>query len=155
MTGNDQSWQKPFLGITDIGKRHSEIRKALRVMLKGRTRMVRGASLLPCGCCGRDVKSDFQMHEALIARSSAVMAQHHLIFVPQNVIQICPKCHGEHQGTQHLMNKALPYLIKVEGAESVAAWWLDVAPRLTLSVGTAPEDGDWEAYLLDAFGVTG
>lgn len=153
VSGNDQSWQLPFLEITDLRERHAKIRAVLRRKIKRRTRLHRGRSYLPCGCCGRDVKRGFEMHEALIARSGANMSQQYLIFVPQNVIQICSYCHRKYQGTKHLLNQALLYLIKVEGAEAVAEWWLDTAPRLGHSVGTVPDDGDCEGYLLDLFKI--
>lgn len=96
----------------------------------------------------------FEMHEALIARSGANMSQQYMIFTLQNVVQICALCHRKYQGTKHLLDKALPYLIKTEGAARVAEWWLDVAPQVGRSVGTVPEDGDWRRYLLDFFSVT-
>jgi hypothetical protein len=151
--GNDQSWQRHFLHITDLGERHKQLRAALRRMVKKRVKLHRGRLILPCGCCGAQVMGRFEMHEALIARSGANMSQQYLIFVPQNVIQICSPCHREYQGTKHLLDRALVYLIKTEGAERVAEWWLDVAPRLGRSVGTTPEDFDWEGYLLDLFDV--
>jgi len=153
--GNDQSWQLPFLEIADLKRRHAEIRAVLRRMVKKRQKFYRGRLILPCGCCGGQCMGNFEMHEALIARSGANMSQQYMIFVPQNVIQICSPCHREYQGTKHLLDRALVYLIKVEGAESVAAWWLDVAPRLARSIGTLPEDENWERYLLELFRVKG
>lgn len=156
MLGNDQSWQAPYLEITDLWKKHALIRQALRKMLKGRTRMFWGRPHLPCGCCGQDVKDGFDMHEALIGRSRANPAAQYMIFTPQNVIQICRDCHEKHQGTKYLLDRALPYLIEVEGAESVAAWWMDVSVKLKLAAPVElPEDTNWKKYLLDTFNVKG
>ena len=152
---NDQSWQLPFLEIDDLRERHKQIRTVLRRMVKKRLKLYRGRLILPCGCCGGQVMGRFEMHEAIIARSGCNMSQQYRIFVPQNVIQICSKCHRKYQGTKHLLDHALVYLIKTEGAESVAEWWLDVAPRVGRSIGTLPEDGDWESYLLDLFEIEG
>jgi len=152
---NDQSWQEPFLDIADLKEQHRQIRAVLRRIVKKRVKLHRGRLVLPCGCCGGQVMGRFQMHEALIARSGANLSQQYLIFVPQNVIQVCAPCHREYQGTKHLLDRALVYLIKTEGAARVAEWWLDVAPQVGRSVGTVPEDGDWERYLLDLFNVKG
>jgi hypothetical protein len=136
----------------EIRKQHAELRRLLHAEIRQRrTRMRRGISFIPCACCGKNVIRWFEMHEALIARKPVALAQQHLIFVKENVVQLCVPCHRKYQDTAHLLEKSLDYLIETEGAFEVAAWYIRVAPQIGFSTGRVPEDGDWKGYLETIF----
>lgn len=136
-------------------KERAEIRAALEIQIrKERTVLRKGAPFLPCPACDGNCIRGFDMHEALINREPVALTRQHLIFVPWNVVQLHHHCHMQGQGTQRLLDKCLPYLIKVEGAEEVARGFIEVAQWLGISVGALPADEQWETYLQERFRVS-
>jgi hypothetical protein len=136
-----------------------EERAEIRVLLHGyirkeRTVLRRGAPFLPCPACDGNCIGGFDMHEALINRAPVELARQHLIFIPWNVVQLHHHCHMEGQGAQWLLDKCLLYLIKAEGAEKVAAGFIDVAGQVGISIGSPPVDGQWEKYLFERFRIS-
>jgi hypothetical protein len=122
-------------------------RDELRAEIKARRTVIhRGGPFLPCAWCGRQAKNRFEVHEVFVKRSRVAKARQGLIFVPENCVQLHQWCHQRHGQTPEMRNRAHSYLCHVEGAEKVAAWYLEVAVQLGLPMGTIPDEDTEQAW---------
>lgn len=123
----------------------------LRAEIKARRTVIfKGRPFLPCAWCGRNCQRGFEVHEVFVKRSRVAVARQGMIFTSENCVQLHPWCHDRHGQTPEMRKRAHAYLCQVEGAEKVAAWYLQVAIQLGLPLGTIPEENTeeaWAAYM--------